>query len=123
MKTLVASLCVVTGLAVGAAGCSVGYIDERYGASGPAIVTVGCHTSYEVWESYRDRTLLVRTNPQASIAAAICTDDFPPGAPPQARLRRAAEVHFINTKRPKCQVTEGRSLSPIHSEFSYICPP
>src|SRR4051812_28000251 len=64
MKTLVARLCVVTGLAVGAAGCSVGYIYERYGASGPAIVTVGCHTSYEVWESYRDRTLLVRTNPQ-----------------------------------------------------------
>jgi hypothetical protein len=123
MKTLVPRLCAVTILAVAAAGCSVGYIYERYGASGAAIVTVGCHTSYEVWESYRDRTLLVRTNVQAGIAGAVCTDDVPPGAPPQSRLQRAAEEYFIITKRPKCRITEARPLSPIHSEFAYACAP
>ena len=123
MKMLVARLCALLALACAACGCSAGYIYQRYGAAGASIVTVGCHTSYEVWESYRDRTVLVRTNAQAAIAAAVCTDDVPPGAPPEARLRRAAELYFINGKRGQCRIIDGRSLSPIHSEFTYSCGP
>ena len=123
MKMLVARLCALLALACAASGCSVGYIYERYGATGASIVTVGCHTSYEVWESYRDRTVLVRTNAPAAVAGLVCTEDLPPGAPAEARLRRAAELYFINAKRGQCRITDGRSLSPLHSEFSYNCGP
>jgi hypothetical protein len=121
MNKLVWSLSILGTLALATSACSVGYIYERYGATAPAIVTVGCHSSYEVFENLRDRTIMVRTNAGASIAGLVCTDDLPPGTP-SSRLERAVDVHFANTNRPKCRITERRELSPIHSEFSYVCP-
>lgn len=123
MQKVVSRLWRLGTLGIAVSGCSVGYIVEHYGATGATIVTVACHSAYEVYENARDRTILVRTNIGAAVTERVCRDDLPPGAPPQARLERAVEIYFATTNRPKCRTTERRELSPIHSEFSYTCSP
>ncbi|HEX8166192.1 MAG TPA: hypothetical protein VF601_10450 [Beijerinckiaceae bacterium] len=99
------------------AGCSAGYIFETYGPPiGPALVTVGCHTTYEVYENPKERVIMVRDNLGAAVAGVACRD---PGVAPTPR--RAVEYHFETTLRPNCAIVEERKLSPIHVEFVYVC--
>jgi hypothetical protein len=104
--------------AIGLAGCSAGYIYATYGPPiVVALITVGCHTTYEVYENSKERLIMVRTNVGTQIASAVCRD---PGVTPTPR--RAVEYHFEATNRPKCSLAEERKLSPIHWEYVYSCP-
>ena len=105
-------------VAIGLAGCSAGYIYATYGPPiVVALITVGCHTTYEVYENSKERLIMVRTNVGTQIASAVCRD---PGVTPTPR--RAVEYHFEATNRPKCSLAEERKLSPIHWEYVYSCP-
>lgn len=108
-------------LAAGAstlAGCSGNYIYAAYGPpAAPVLVTVGCHTTYEVYDNLKQRTMMVRTNVVAGVASALCRDE--PGASPPPR--RAVEIHLEKTNRPKCTVVEERRLTAIHMEYVYTC--
>ena len=89
--------------AIGLAGCSAGYIYATYGPPlGPTLVTVGCHTTYEVYENAKERLIMVRTNVGTQIASVVCRD---PGVTPTPR--RAVEYHFEATNRPKCTARRG----------------
>lgn len=105
--------------AVALAGCSVDYIFATYSAPTvtPVIVTVGCNTSYEVYDNLKQRTMMVRTNLPADVAALVCRDE--PGARP--RPWRAVEIHLEKTGRPKCSVVEERRLTATHWEYVYAC--
>ena len=110
-------LWIVAATAAALAGCSAGYIYATYGPPiAPVLVTVGCHTTYEVYDNPKERRIMVRDNLGAAIAGMICRD---PGVVPTPR--RAVEYHFEATQRPACTVVEERSLSPIHREFVYAC--
>jgi hypothetical protein len=99
------------------AGCSAGYIYETYGPPiAPALVTVGCHTTYEVYDNLKERRIMVRDHIGSAVAGMICRD---PGVVPTPR--RAVEYHL--EVRPKCAIVEERSLTPIHREFVYACQP
>jgi hypothetical protein len=105
-------------LAGGLAGCAAGYIYANYGPPIiPVLITVGCHTTYEVYENPKERLIMVRDNLGAAIAGAICRD---PGVTPTPR--RAVEYHFDASNRPKCTIIEERKLSPVHWEYVYRCP-
>ena len=109
----------VAAAAAALSGCSAGYIYETYGPPiGPSLVTVGCHTTYDVYDNLKERRMMVRTNVGTAVAGVICRD---PGATPTAR--RAVEYYFEATLRPKCAIVEERSLTPIHQEFVYACRP
>ena len=113
------SLWLAAAAAAALAGCSAGYIFETYsGPIAPTLVTVGCHTTYEVYENGKERLIMVRTNVGAEIAGVACRD---PGVRPTPR--RAVEYHFETTLRPKCAIVEERKLTPIHWEFVYTCRP
>jgi hypothetical protein len=106
-------------IAAAAAGCSAGYMFETYGnTTYPAVITVGCHTSYEVYDNQKERVMMVRKNVGTEIARAVCRDE--PGASPPPR--RAAELHLENSWRPQCVIVEERRLTPLHQEFVYTCP-
>jgi hypothetical protein len=109
------------GLAVAAvslAGCGIDYIGATYTTPvGPTIVTVGCNTSYEVYENAKYRTALVRTNVGGELADAFCAEDRHLGP----RTRRAVQIHLEKTQRPHCKVVEERKLTAIHWEYVYAC--
>ena len=101
------------------AGCSAGYIYETYGPPiGPTLVTVGCHTTYEVYDNLKERRIMVRDNVGAAVSGLICRD---PGVAPSPQ--RAVAYFFEMTQRPKCAVVEERTLTPVHREFVYACAP
>lgn len=103
--------------ALALAGCSADYIYASYGPPlGPVLVTVGCHTTYEVYDNVKQRTMMVRSNVVAGVAEALCGDRAE--AP---RPRRAVEIHLEKTNRPNCTVAEERRLSAIHTEYVYAC--
>jgi hypothetical protein len=113
-RLLLASAAVVS-----ASGCVVGYIYEIYGPPlGTTLVTVGCHTTYEVTENAKEGRILVRTNIAAGVAEAICRDRE--GAP---RPRRAVELYFAKANRPACRITDERPLSGMFWEYGYSCTP
>jgi hypothetical protein len=109
----------VAGLVAAAgAGCSVDYIFATYSAPiAPVIVTVGCNTSFDVFENPKEGRIMVRSNVGADIAEAFCREDAALGPRP----RRAVAIHFEKTNRPNCSIVEERKLSPMHWEFSYAC--
>jgi hypothetical protein len=116
---LVGRLGLAAAAAAALAGCSAGYIFETYGPPiGPVLVTVGCHTTYEVYDNPKERLIMVRDNVGAAVAGLICRD---PGVVPTPQ--RAVAYHFEATQRPKCAIVEERKLSPIHREFVYACRP
>ena len=121
MTGTVSRLCLAGALALAAAGCSAGYILGAYGNAPVRIVTIGCNTTYEVYENAQARTVMVRTNVGAELGGIICSDPALAGGAHLARLQRAADRFFENMKRPHCRTVEGRSLSPIHAEFAYAC--
>lgn len=115
----VSRLCLAAAGAAALGGCSTGYIYATYSTPvAPILVTVGCHTTYEVYENLKTRTMMVRSNVAADVAAVVCRDD--PGVGP--RPRRAVEIHLQKTNRPACSIGPERRLSPIHWEFPYSCP-
>ena len=105
--------------AVSLAGCGFDYIGANYtGPVGPTLVTVGCNTTYEVYDNVKNRTAMVRTNPGGELAEAFCAEDRHLGP----RHRRAVQIHFEKSLRPQCRIIDERRLSPIHWEYVYACP-
>lgn len=117
-------LCTLGGVAMIAAGCSVGSVYERYRASAPVIVRVGCGSAvYEVFENYLTRTVMVRSNAIASVAPMVCSNDSAGRMTAEERVRSAAELYFVNVNRSECKIRGGRALTPMHAEFDYSCTP
>jgi hypothetical protein len=104
--------------ALGLAGCSIDYIGATYTAPvAPNLITVGCHTTYEVYDNLKHRTMMVRTNPGGEIAEVFCPEDRHLGPRP----RRAAQIHLEKSLRPNCRIVDERRLSPMHWEYVYAC--
>jgi hypothetical protein len=111
-------LWLATAAAISAAGCGIDYIGANYARpGGPTLVTVGCNTTYEVYDNWKNRTAMVRTNVGGELAEAFCAEDRHLGPRP----RRAVQIHLEKTFRPKCQIVDERKLSAIHWEFVYAC--
>lgn len=114
---MIAKLWLAAAAASALSGCSANYIVATYGPPlSPVLVTVGCHTTYEVYDNLKHRTMMVRTNVAAGVAEVICRDA---GASP--RPRRAVEIHLEKTARTKCRIVEERRLSALHMEYVYSC--
>jgi hypothetical protein len=105
--------------AVSLAGCGIDYIGANYTAPvGPTLVTVGCNTTYEVYDNLKNRTAMVRTNLGGELAETFCPEDRHLGP----RHRRAVQIHLEKTLRPHCKIVDERRLSAIHWEYVYACP-
>jgi hypothetical protein len=119
MGARVVSAVVVAAAAASLAGCGIDYISRNYTAPvGPTLVTVGCNTTYEVYDNLKNRTAMVRTDLGGELAEVFCAEDRHLGPRP----RRAVQIHFEKTQRPRCQIVEERKLSAIHWEYVYACP-
>jgi hypothetical protein len=116
----------VIGLAVlllGAGCTSPIYTMERYGTAPVYQVHLGCHDTYEVFDRPDAGAILVGTNALNESLSAVCSEGAA-GLPREERLRRAARIYFDETsKRPTCRITRETPLSPLQTEFNYICTP
>jgi hypothetical protein len=116
---VMARLWLAVGMAIVVSGCAFDYIGATYTAPvvKPELVTVGCNTTYEVYDNRKHQTMMVRTNIGGELAEAICPEDRHLGP----RMRRAVQIHLEKTMRPECRIVDERKLSPIHWEYAYAC--
>ena len=100
----------------GAAGaCSVSQITANFITSPPQTVDVGCGATVEVFDNPVKKLLMVRLNGPAEVSALVCSQ------PRIALMRKAAEIHFAQTKRTQCRVSDSTELSLWHHQFAYTC--
>jgi hypothetical protein len=105
--------------ALGLAGCGIDHIGTTYTLPvGPGLVTVGCNTTYEVYDNVKYRTAMVRTNIAGELADAFCPEDRHLGPRP----RRALQIYLDRSSRAHCKIVEERKLTAIHWEYVYSCP-
>ena len=104
--------------AIPAGSCMIDYMAATYtGPVGPAPVTVGCHTTYDVYDNPKQRTMMVRTNIAGELAEAFCPEDRHLGPRP----RRAVQIYLEKTSKANCRIVDERRLTPAHWEYAYAC--
>jgi hypothetical protein len=110
-------------IGVVACGCSAGHMVEHYGSAAAANVETPCGGGYHVYDK-KAGTMLVSPYPGNSLYRAACGTVQGAGAATGAiAFQEAAEQHLTNTNRRDCTITGGAEIGPLHSEFTYACPP
>lgn len=98
---------------------SFSYTITRYGSVKGVPVQLRCRDTYDVFDRYDARSLIVVTNPVNEVVVG-CLDGGPDLA---TRQREVVRIFFDEkVKRPLCRVTRERDITAFHREFDYRCP-
>ena len=110
---------------IGLSNCSteMAYMYKTYISPVPVVVTIGCGDPYDTFENPTKKLILVRSYALSEATRGACgAAGFRENPPLQERARRVAQVLLAKSNRPQCSVAgEGRPLSMLEWEFSYVC--